>query len=137
MKEAVVYCRVGSKEQLSDYREKAVGYVRTNTSDPAKIEKQIQEICQYANDKGFEIVQWYIDEAVSGLEKEPPAYKKMCKESKAKVIIVTHLDRISRDRLLLATRRVSLAGKGFSIHSTESGELNVKETIGQLGSFII
>jgi DNA invertase Pin-like site-specific DNA recombinase len=122
MKEAVVYCRVGSKEQLSDYREKAVGYVRTNTSDPAKVEKQIQEICQYANDKGFEIVQWYIDEAVSGLEKEPPAYKKMCKEVKAKVIIVTHLDRISRDRLLLATRRVSLAGKGFSIHSTESGE---------------
>ena len=122
MKEAVVYCRVGGKEQLSNYREKAVGYVRTNTSGQAKIEKQIQEICQYASDKGFEIIQWYIDEAVSGLENEPPAYNRLVQEEKAKVIIVSSADRLSRDRLVLAKRCAYFRKKGISIRCVESEE---------------
>lgn len=89
----------------------AVGYVRVSTEgqvgdDKFGIDSQKQSILLYANDHGYNIVRWYIDEGVSGVKENRPELDKILYEDDVtnppyEAVIVAKSDRMARDVKLL------------------------------------
>jgi site-specific DNA recombinase len=85
----------------------AVGYVRVSTEgqvgdDKFGIDSQKQSILLYANDHGYNIVRWYIDEGVSGVKENRPELDKILYEDDVtnppyEAVIVAKSDRMARD----------------------------------------
>jgi site-specific DNA recombinase len=80
------------------------GYCRVSTLEQKKkgygIDIQMRDIKKYAEIFGLNIENYYIDEAKSGVSEDRRALRKLikdCKAGKVKAIIISSLDRLSRD----------------------------------------
>lgn len=87
MKRAVAYCRVSTDGQVGE--------------DKFGIESQRQQIKEYCAKNDIEVVQWFIDEGVSGAAKKRPAFDKILggevTNPPIQYVVVAKTDRISRD----------------------------------------
>ena len=87
MKRAVAYCRVSTKGQVGD--------------DKFGIESQRDMINEYCAGHDIEVVNWYIDEGVSGAERSRPAMDRLLAgevtNPPVQYVIVAKADRLARD----------------------------------------
>ncbi len=87
MKRAVAYCRVSTQGQAGD--------------DKFGIESQRDMIKEYCNKNNIEVINWYIDEGVSGTKEHRPAFDEILAgevtNPPVQYVIVAKADRISRD----------------------------------------
>lgn len=87
MKRAVAYCRVSTDGQVGD--------------DKFGIESQREQIKEYCQKNEIEICNWFIDEGVSGVRENRPAFDKILNgevtNPPIQYVIVAKADRISRD----------------------------------------
>lgn len=82
----------------------AVGYCRFSSSlqREESIDAQKRAIEKYCDFYGFEIVEWYCDEAKSGTNTKRPEFQRLVadiKEGKVKTLIVHKIDRFSRNTI--------------------------------------
>lgn len=85
----------------------AVGYIRVSTEgqvgdDKFGIDSQKQSILLYANENGYNIVEWFIDKAVSGVKANRPELDKILYGTDVtnppyEAVIVAKSDRMARD----------------------------------------
>jgi len=85
----------------------AVGYIRVSTEgqvgdDKFGIDSQKQSILLYANENGYNIVEWFIDKAVSGIKDNRPELDKILYGTDVtnppyEAVIVAKSDRMARD----------------------------------------
>lgn len=87
MKRAVAYCRVSTQGQVGD--------------DKFGIASQKTMIKEYCDKNSIEIIDWFVDEAVSGVKENRPAFDRILQgevtNPPVDMIIVAKADRISRD----------------------------------------
>lgn len=87
MKRAVAYCRVSTQGQVGD--------------DKFGIASQKSMIKEYCDKNSIEIIDWFVDEAVSGVKENRPAFDRILQgevtNPPVDMIIVAKADRISRD----------------------------------------
>lgn len=87
MKRAVAYCRVSTQGQVGE--------------DKFGIASQRSMIMEYCNTNAIEVVNWFIDEAVSGVKENRPAFNRILQgevtNPPVDTIIVAKADRISRN----------------------------------------
>lgn len=85
---------------------RVVGYCRTSTEgqcgeDKFGIESQRRAIIGYCQEHDMEIVEWFIDEAVSGASLNPPAFNTILnggiKNPPIEAVVVAKADRVARD----------------------------------------
>lgn len=86
-KNAIAYCRVSTQGQVGE--------------DKFGIASQQSMITEYCNKNDIKIVDWFIDEAVSGVKENRPAFDRILQgevtNPPVDTIIVAKADRISRD----------------------------------------
>jgi len=83
--------------------QKAVIYARVSTdkSSEYSIKGQLKDCISFAENNGYEIVEKYIDEAITGKTDNRPQFQQMIFDSKKKLfnyVIVWKYDRFSRDK---------------------------------------
>ena len=127
MKRAVAYCRVSTKGQVGD--------------DKYGIDAQIADIKKYCSENDIEVVNWYIDEGVSGAEKRRPALDKLLEgevtNPPVQYIVLAKADRLSRDVSLYYVFRHMLKELGLEILSaTENWSAQDKLTALILENFL-
>lgn len=115
---------------------KAYGYERVSTK--AQVEgdgfrRQETEIDTFAKAHGYEVVQHFHEEGVSGTadESDRPAFQTMVEailRNGVRTIIVEGLDRLAREYRIQETLLVYLASKGIDLIAARTGE-NVTEAI--------
>jgi len=102
---AVIYARVSSDEQAD-----------RGLSIPTQI-----KLCkEFVKREGWEFIKEYIDEAISGLRNDRPAFLEMLSDAHEKefdVIVVYSLSRFSRDRYDAITKKKLLSDIGIKIIS--------------------
>ncbi len=107
MKRAVAYCRVSTDGQCGD--------------DKFGIEAQREQIKAYCEKNEIEVVQWFIDEGVSGTAKRRPAFDKLLEgevtNPPVEYVIVAKADRISRDIALYYSFKSILSDMDLEILS--------------------
>lgn len=106
----------------------AIGYIRVSTEQQAKDEKygidvQKQAILFYANENGYNIVDWKIDE-VSGAKDDRPAlneilYGNNVSNPPIEAVIVFKNDRLARDTKLYFYYLYTLEKKNIKLFSTK------------------
>lgn len=106
----------------------AIGYIRVSTEQQAKDEKygidvQKQAILLYANDNGYNIVEWKIDE-ISGVKDDRPALNEILYGDNVtnppyEAVIVFKNDRLARDTKLYFYYLYSLEKKNIKLISTK------------------
>ena len=105
---------------------KAVIYARYSCSGQREesIEGQIRECTDFAERKGYVVVNTFIDRALTGKNDNRPNFQNMIKASSSKnfdVVIVWKLDRFARNRLDSAQYKYILKRNGVRVVSaTES-----------------
>ena len=103
MKKAVIYARFSSHKQQE-----------------TSIEGQIKVCEDYANREGVEIIDTYIDRAISGTTDKRPSFNRMILDSENgdfDYIIVYKLDRFARNRLDSALYKQMLNKNGVKLKS--------------------
>ena len=109
MKRAVAYLRVSTPGQVGD--------------DKFGIESQREMIKEYCVNNEIEVVNWYIDEGVSGTEIHRPALDKIFEgevtNPPVDYIVVAKTDRLSRDVTLYYSYKVKLQERGLEILSVK------------------
>ena len=107
MKRAVAYCRVSTQGQIGE--------------DRFGIDSQRNMIKEYCAKNDIEVVNWYIDEAISGTEEHRPAFDKILEgevtNPPVQYIIVAKTDRISRDINLYYAYKAMLTKMNLEIIS--------------------
>ena len=107
MKRAVAYLRVSTPGQVGE--------------DKFGIESQREAIKEYCDKNNIEVVNWYIDEAISGTEVHRPALDKIFEGEVTNppidYIIVAKTDRLSRDVMLYYGYKAKLKERGLEILS--------------------
>lgn len=107
MKKVVAYCRVSTLGQTGD--------------DKFGISAQKEQVSKYCSDHGLEVVDWYIDEGISGAEKDRPAFGKLLEGAvtnpPVEAVVVAKADRIARDVELYYTFKGMLRKRGLEIIS--------------------
>lgn len=106
----------------------AVGYIRVSTLEQAEddrfgIDVQKQEILLYANNNGFNVVDWKIDK-MSGAKDDRPAlneilYGEEVSNPPFEAVIVFKNDRLARDTKLYFYYLYTLEKKGIKLLSTK------------------
>jgi DNA invertase Pin-like site-specific DNA recombinase len=105
----------------------AVGYIRVSTKQQAEEEKygidvQKQAILLYANDNGYNIVDWKIDE-ISGAKDDRPALNEILygdvTNPPFEAVIVFKNDRLARDTKLYFYYLYTLEKKNIKLLSTK------------------
>jgi site-specific DNA recombinase len=83
---------------------KAAGYLRVSTEgqigeDRFGLEAQREAVEAYAKAEGYEVAEWYVDEAVSGATLDRPELTRLLNDAGGKFafVIVAKMDRIARD----------------------------------------
>lgn len=118
MKQAIGYCRVSTDGQVGE--------------DKFGLEAQREQIKLYALSNGFEIVEWSIDEGVSGATLDRPALNELMygdvQNPPVEAVIVAKNDRMSRDMEQYFFVKYSLKKKNIALRS-------VSEDFGQMGVF--
>ena len=75
----------------------------TNYNESVSISNQREILTKYANDLGFEIVDYYIDDGYSGLNFNRPGFRRMmhdCELGRINTIITKDLSRLGRDHIM-------------------------------------
>lgn len=104
---AVIYARYSSDKQTEQ-----------------SIEGQLRYCEQYANQHGYNIIDTYIDRAISGTSDNRPSFQKMIADSSKKqfqFVIVWKLDRFSRNRYDSAIYKNKLKKNGVKVLSATEG----------------
>lgn len=115
MKKAVIYARYSCEKQTE-----------------ISIEGQLEECGKYALENSYEIVNTYIDRAVSGRTDQRDGFQQMLKDSALKsfeAVIVYKLDRFSRDKYESAINRHTLRQNGVALLSAKENIPNTPEGI--------
>lgn len=104
---AVAYCRVSTDGQIGE--------------DRFGIPAQREQIQNYCDQKGIEIVGWFIDEGVSGAKERRPEFDKILQGAVTNppidYVVVAKTDRISRDINLYYAYKNLLQKQGLEILS--------------------
>ena len=92
---------------------KAVIYARysSHAQREESIEGQLRVCYDYAARQGFDVIDEYIDRAISGTTDERPSFQRMISDSARGVfdiVLVYAVDRFARDRYAAATYRHEL-----------------------------
>ena len=107
MKRAVAYCRVSTAGQTGE--------------DKFGIENQRQIIRDYCDKNEIEVVNWYIDEGISGASRRRPALDRLLEgevtNPPVQYIVVAKADRLARDIQLYYGFRYALSNLGLEIIS--------------------
>lgn len=101
---------------------RAVAYARFSTANQqdTSIEKQLEDIRNYCQRKGYTIVNEYIDKAESGAKEDRPAFQQMLRDAKQKlfdVVVVHKINRLARDRYLSVVTAHELKRYGITVES--------------------
>lgn len=106
----------------------AIGYIRVSTAEQAKDDKygidvQKQAILLYANDNGYSIVEWVIDE-ISGAKDDRPGLNEILYGDNVgnppfEAVIVFKNDRLARDTKLYFYYLYTLEKKNIKLLSTK------------------
>ena len=111
MIKCVSYLRVSDKSQIS-----GTGFSR-----------QKQNIQKYAEKNGYEVVDWYQEEGISGTTdlEDRPAFTRMIQrifKNGVKTILIESMDRLARQYTVSETLAVYIASKGINLISSNTGE---------------
>lgn len=126
MKKAIGYCRVSTKEQ----------------SDKFGIEAQKKDIQKYADENGYEIIDWVFDN-VSGVIEDRDGWNRIIVDPKVQnppyqAVIAFKSDRVARDLRLYFYFEWQLLKKGVELISVNDGFPDVpNEYKGIIKSFIL
>lgn len=104
MQRAVIYARYSSDKQTED-----------------SIEAQLRACREYASSKQYQIIDMYIDEAVSGKTANRTQYQKLlrdCEKDKFEIILIHKYDRIARNLLEHVTLEQKLKAKNILLIAT-------------------
>ena len=104
MQRAVIYARYSSDKQTED-----------------SIEAQLRACREYASNKQYQIIDTYIDEAVSGKTANRTQYQKLlrdCEKGKFEIILIHKYDRIARNLLEHVTLEQKLKAKNILLIAT-------------------
>ena len=116
---------------------RAVGYIRVSTDgqvgeDKFGIEAQKEQITEYAKSNGYEIMEWFIDEGVSGVKENRPAFNRILygdvENPPVEYVIVAKSDRVARDIKLYFYYKQLLYQKEIEL-------VSVSEDFGEMGAF--
>lgn len=121
------------KSQKSETINAAV-YARFSSDNQRdeSIDAQLRAIEEYASKNGINIVERYIDKALSARSDKRPEFQRMIKDSnsgKFKMVIVHKLDRFSRDRYDSAYYKHVLKNNGVRLQSVVENFDNSPESI--------
>ena len=100
---AVIYARYSSERQ-----------------NEQSIEGQIRVINQFAEKEGYNVIDAYIDRAMTGRNDDRPSFQKMISDSSNKAfqyVLVYKLDRFSRNRYDSAVYKKKLRDNGVKVIS--------------------
>lgn len=127
MERAVAYCRVSTDGQVGE--------------DKFGIESQKQQIIEFCEKKHIEIVDWFIDEGVSGAKEHRPAFDCILggevTNPPVQYVVVAKTDRISRDISLYYSYKALLKRQNLEILSvTEDWSQQDKLTAMILENFL-
>lgn len=127
MKRAVAYCRVSTEGQAGE--------------DKFGIASQMDMIREYCEKNDIEVVNWYIDEGVSGAESKRPALGRLMEgevtNPPVEAVIVAKADRLARDITLYYGFKARLAEMNLEIISvTEDWSAQDKLTAMILENFL-
>jgi len=118
MKKAVGYCRVSTDGQVGE--------------DKFGIDSQKEQILEYAKRNDYEILEWFIDEGVSGVKESRPAFDKIIygdvSNPPYESVIVAKNDRIARDINKYFYYKMMLKKKNITL-------VSISEDFGQFGVF--
>jgi len=118
MKKAVGYCRVSTDGQVGE--------------DKFGIDSQKEQILEYARRNDYEILEWFIDEGVSGVKESRPAFDKIIygdvSNPPYECVIVAKNDRIARDINIYFYYKMMLKKKNITL-------ISISEDFGQFGVF--
>ena len=118
MKKAVGYCRVSTDGQVGE--------------DKFGIDSQKEQILEYAKRNDYEIIEWFIDEGVSGVKESRPAFDKIIygdvSNPPYESVIVAKNDRIARDINIYFYYKMMLKKKNITL-------ISISEDFGQFGVF--
>ena len=104
----------------------AVAYVRVSTSgqvgdDKFGIDAQKSQIYRYCRENSIKLIDWYIDEGISGAAKDRPAFGRLLEGAvtnpPVQYVVVAKADRIARDVELYYTFKGMLRKRGLEIIS--------------------
>lgn len=105
-----------------------VGYVRVSTEEQAEhgvsLDAQRHRITAYAEARGYELKGIVEDAGLSGTDNDRPGLTEALRrvaEGEADAIVVTKLDRLSRDLLLIVFLGQRMDDEGWSIISIDEG----------------
>lgn len=111
---------------MSEFKN-AVGYVRVSTDgqlgdDKFGVDAQKQDILLYANNNGYHIVQWFVEEGVSGVQDDRPELNRILygddvSNPPFEAVIVSKSDRIARDIKLYFYYLYTLEKKNIALLS--------------------
>ena len=99
----------------------AVAYTRYSSDNQREesIEAQLYDIKKYAQSEGIAIMDYYSDEATSGLSTNRPGFKQMIEDVITKggidYVIVHKVDRFSRDKYQSAIYKEKLSRRGVKV----------------------
>ncbi|MGO8627729.1 recombinase family protein [Rhizobium ruizarguesonis] len=102
-------------------------YFRVGFPDPARIEDQRRKAKAFCDYRGWKIVQEHVDDGASGMTEHRDAFQAMLKmatspDHPVDVILVTSLDRFSRNIEHVVGYAISLRGSKVMLLSTEGAQ---------------
>ena len=114
--------------------------VSSDLQSAASIEDQLRICAEHATKEGWQVVERYFDQAVSGASLIRPGIQKLLQDAEARkfdVILTESLDRVSRDQEDIAHVFKRMRFKGVRIVTLSEGEVNelhigLKGTMGAL-----
>lgn len=114
----------------------AIGYMRVSTGNQAEsgngLEAQKDTIQKYADDNGYTITEWLVDEGVSGDTADRPAFDQIVygevKNPPVEAVIVATSDRVARDFKVYFGFDFLIGRKGIKL-------ISVQEDFGEFGPF--
>ena len=117
---------------------KVAGYLRVSTNgqvgeDRFGLEAQRVQIEGYCCAKGYEIVEWYIDEGISGAKEDRPEFGRILSgdiPDGCEAVVVAKSDRIARDVYIYFAYKNELRKKGLQI-------ISVAEDFGEMGAYSV
>ncbi len=115
----------------------AVGYLRRSTDkQDESVEIQRKEIIRYAKRQGYKILDWYIDDGISGHDEDRPDFVRILSDAQAatwQYVIVRHQSRFSRIRpATLVSHLDQLDQAGVSLVSTDRGVIDINDFVSLL-----
>ncbi len=118
MKRAVGYCRVSTDGQVGE--------------DKFGLETQKEQITKYAKENGYEILEWFMEEGVSGVSDERPELDRIIygdiTNPPFEAVIIAKNDRVAREIKLYYFYKQLLYKKDIEL-------VSISEDFGELGAF--